>query len=266
MRFTPLYAIAIFMFAGSVMAAEETTVNSNTEKLADDPTKVTTKLGVSYANNFDFNDDNYSFSGSYAIGQAKKLNARINSDASEWRIGGSWLFPIGIVNFNFGKSEYINGANQTNYSIGTFMPLSYFGFEPAGIQIFPTAGYTYNDGESPRCTNPNGECANLSDLASMPNAESGFSMVEVSGSSGYLGAFALKPFTPELTMMGFAVGSYGSENDAGENYKGYFAGLGLGYLVQKRHSFNAMAFMMDNNTYLNNPDERLILSYTYQFN
>lgn len=71
MRLTPLYAIAIFMFAGSVMAAEETTVNSNTEKLADDPTKVTTKLGVSYANNFDFNDDNYSFSGSYAIGQAK---------------------------------------------------------------------------------------------------------------------------------------------------------------------------------------------------
>lgn len=70
----------------------------------------------------------------------------------------------------------------------------------------------------------------------MPNAESGFSMVEVSVNSGYLGAFALKPPTPKLTMMGFAVGSYGSENGAGENDKGYFAGLCLGYLVQKRHS------------------------------
>lgn len=88
MKLTPPCALAVLMLAGNVMAAEETTINNNSEKLADDPTKVTTKLGVSYANNFDFDDDNYSFSGSYAIGQAKKLNARINSDASEWRIGG----------------------------------------------------------------------------------------------------------------------------------------------------------------------------------
>jgi hypothetical protein len=89
----------------------------------------------------------------------------------------------------------------------------------------------------------------------MPNAESGFSMVEVSKNRGYLGAFALKPFIPKLTMMGFAMGSYSS-----------FASLSLGYLVQKCHSFNAIAFMMDNNTHLDSPDERLILSYTYQFN
>ncbi|USE82123.1 hypothetical protein [Acinetobacter tibetensis] len=67
-------------------------------------------------------------------------------------------------------------------------------------------------------------------------------------------------------MMGFAMGSSGSENVADENYKGYFASLGLGYLVQKCHSFNAIAFMMDNNTHLDSPDKRLILSYTYQFN
>lgn len=99
------------MFTGNVMTKEQTTVNNNADKLADDPTKVTTKLGVSYANNFDFNDDNYSFSGSYTLGQARKLNVQTNSDASEWKIGDSWLFPVGIVNFNFGKSEYTNGVN-----------------------------------------------------------------------------------------------------------------------------------------------------------
>lgn len=88
---------------------------------------------MSYTNNFDFNDDNDSFSGSYALGQARKLNARINSDASEWRIGGPWFFPVGIMNFNFGKSEYTNGANQTNYSIGTFISLSHFSIQPTGI-------------------------------------------------------------------------------------------------------------------------------------
>lgn len=85
-------------------------------------------------------------------------------------------------------------------------------------------------------------------------------------SRSYLSAFALKPFIPKLTMMGFTIGSSGSENVVSENYKGYFASLGLGYLVQKCHSFNAIAFMMDNNTHLDSPDERLILSYTYQLN
>ncbi len=265
MRLIPLCSIAVLMFAGNALAAEQNTVKNNEEKLADDPTKVITKAGVSYANNFDFNDDNFSFSGSLALDEARKINARINSDGSEWRIGGSWLFPVGIVNFNLGKNEFTNGADQTNYSVGTFMPLSYFGIHPLGIQIFPTAGYTYNDGESPRCTEPQGLCSNP-DFSGVPSAENGFTMVEVAGSSGYLGAFALKPFSPELTLMGFAVGTYGSKNDEGDNYKGYFTGLGLGYLVNKRHSFNVMTFIMDNNTYLDSPDERLIFSYTYQFN
>lgn len=105
------FAIALLMFTGNVITKEQTTVNNNADKLADDPTKVTTKLGVSYANNFDFNDDNYSFSGSYALGQARKLNARTNSDASEWKIDDLWLFLVGSLNFNLGKSEYTNGAN-----------------------------------------------------------------------------------------------------------------------------------------------------------
>ncbi|MCH1930542.1 hypothetical protein L9G16_10140 [Shewanella sp. A25] len=264
MKWMPLVSILSLLGSANALAAQGQTPN-NEPKLADDPTKVITKAGLSYANNFDFDDDALSFSGSLAFDAARKINVRLNSDGSEWRIGGSWLFPLGIVNFNLGKNEYTNGADQTNYSIGTFVPLSYFGIQPWGMQIFPTAGYTYNDGESPRCTDPEGDCSTLSDFTGMPNAENGFSMVEVSGSSGYLGAFALKPLSAEMTLLGFMVGTYGSKNDEGDHYKGYFMGLGLGYLVNKRHSFNIMTFMMDNNTYLDSADERLILSYTYQF-
>ncbi|WP_372379624.1 hypothetical protein ACBZ91_18515 [Vibrio natriegens] len=254
--------VLAFALVGSHALAAQPSKNDNHEKLADDPTKVITKVGISYANNLDFNDDNVSFSGSLAFDEARKLNVRVNSDASEWRVGGSWLFPMGIVNFNFGKNEYTNGADQTNYSIGSFMPLSYFGIQPAGVQIFPTAGYTYNDGKSPRCTDASKSCS----TTGVPTAENGFTMVDVAGSSAYLGAFALKPLSSELTLMGVTVGTYGSENDEGKNYKGYFAALGLGYLVDNRHSFNIISGIMDNNTYLNSPDQRLILSYTYQFN
>ncbi|EKN4602775.1 hypothetical protein ACS5FI_004724, partial [Vibrio parahaemolyticus] len=90
-------------------------------------------------------------------------------------------------------------------------------------------------------------------------------MMSSSGSSGYVGAFALKSFTKELTLISFAAGTYGSENSEGENYKGFFGGIGLGYLVNKRHSFNVMTFVMDNNTYLDEADKRVAVSYQYQF-
>lgn len=250
----------------STMAnAADGRVKENKNKLADDPTKVISKVGVSYANNYDFDDANLSFSGSIAFDQARKLNARINDDASEWRIGGSWLFPVGIVNFNFGKNEYTNGANQTNYSIGTFMPLSYFGIEPLGFQIFPMAGYTYNDGEAPACDGEVGSKCSNPDFVGTPSPENGFDMMTSSGSSGYVGAFALKSLNQELTLISFAAGSYGSKNSEGENYKGAFGGVGLGYAVNKNHSFNVMTFLMNNNTYLDEADKRVMASYQYQF-
>ena len=86
-------------------------------------------------------------------GSDKKLNARVNSDTSERRVGGSWLFPVG--NVNFGENEYTNGATQTNYFPGTFVPLSYLGFEPAGFRIFQMTGYTYNTGEITGCSTGN---------------------------------------------------------------------------------------------------------------
>ena len=116
MKVATLITIASLSVTCSAIAAKPA-VQANHEKLADDPTKVITKTGISYANNYDFDDANVSFSGSLALDAARKINVRLNEDASEWRVGGSWLFPIGILNFNFGKNEYTNGANQTNYSV-----------------------------------------------------------------------------------------------------------------------------------------------------
>ena len=257
------FLIVFLVFLTSVPSFAQERMKNNNEKLADDPTKVITKFGASYANNYHFEDANVSFSGSFALDEARKINVRLNHDASEWRVGGSWLFPVGIVNFNFGKNEYINGANQTNYSIGTFIPLSFFGIEPMGIQIFPMAGYTYNDGEFPVCRGQ-GACSGAGFNGDF-SAENGFEMMVSTNSSGYVGMFSLKPLTKQITLMGFAAGSYGSENEDGENYKGFFAGIGVGYLISKRHSFSLMTFVMDNNTYLDEPDNRLIASYQYQF-
>ncbi|WGK56343.1 hypothetical protein [Pantoea sp. SS70] len=240
-------------------------VNDNRDKLDDDPTKVTTKVGVSWSDTYDMDDSNLSFSGSVALDQAKKLNARVNSDASEWRVGGSWLFPVGIVNFNFGKNQYTNGASQTNYSVGTFIPLSYFGFAPAGFQIFPMAGYTYNTGEITGCSTGNPADCKAPQFADGIPSEYGFSTITTSGSSGYLGAFTLRPLTSELTMIGFAAGSYGSKNEEGEHYRGYFGGIGAGYKFDKHSSVNLLTFIMDNNTYLDDPDKRFLISYTWQF-
>ena len=236
------------------------------QKLDDDPTKVTTKVAVAWSDTYDMDDSNLSLSGSVALDKARKLNARINSDASEWRIGGSWLFPVGIVNFNFGKNQYSNGASQTNYSVGTFIPLSIFGFEPGGFQIFPMAGYTYNTGEIKGCKRDDrGECVSP-DFAESLSPEFNFETITTSGSSGYLGAFSLKPLTSDLTLIGFAAGSYGSKNEAGDNYKGYFGGLGVGYSVTRHLSVNVMTFIMDNNTYLDDPDKRFLLSVSWQLN
>ncbi|EHK9086573.1 hypothetical protein AB8302_005134 [Vibrio parahaemolyticus] len=260
-----LALVCTTLLVSTLAHGAEHRVKDNKNKLADDPTKVITKFGASYANNYDFDDQNISFSGSLALDQARKINLRINDDVSEWRIGGSWLFPVGIVNFNFGKNEYVNGADQTNYSVGTFMPLSYFGIEPAGFQIFPMAGYTYNTGDVPVCDGAESSHCSEPNFTGTPSAENGFNMMSSSGSSGYVGAFALKSFTKELTLISFAAGTYGSENSEGENYKGFFGGIGLGYLVNKRHSFNVMTFVMDNNTYLDEADKRVAVSYQYQF-
>lgn len=68
-----------------------------------------------------------------------------------------------------------------------------------------------------------------------------------------------------LIPNGFAAESYGAKNTEDEKHKAYFTDLESVYLTQKRHSSNEIAFMMDNNTYLDHSDERFTPSYTYQF-
>ncbi|EJV1482244.1 MULTISPECIES: hypothetical protein [Enterobacter cloacae complex] len=262
------YLQLLILFAGTVpgvLLAQTGNVKTEREKSDDDPTKVTTQVGVAWSDNYDFNDSDVTFSGSLALDPARKLNARINSDASEWRVGGSWLFPIGIFNFNIGKNDFSNGASQTNYSVGTFLPLSYFGIEPAGFQIFPMAGYTYNTGEAVECQKDKHSACEQAGFNGAPSPENGFAPTNISGGSGYLGAFVLKPVTESLRLMAFLGGSYGSENDNGENYKGYFGGVGMGYSINQHHSFRAMTYIQDNNTYIDNADKRLLLAYKYQF-
>ena len=75
-----------------------TTFTIADEKNQEDPTKIVTKLGVGYS-------DQFTFSGSIGLDEARMINARINDDASEWPIGGSWLFNFSILNLNFNRNE-----------------------------------------------------------------------------------------------------------------------------------------------------------------
>jgi len=110
-------------------------------KLSDDPTKIVTKLGVRYT-------DYATFFGSVAIGPVSKINM-IASENEDWSVGGSYLFNFGIVNVNASRKSYSGATNQTQYSIGSFVPLSAFNIEPVGWQLFPAFGYNYTEGTYP---------------------------------------------------------------------------------------------------------------------
>ncbi len=238
----------------AISAAQSGNVKQDKEKLADDPTRITTQVGVSYSDNYDGTNDKWTFSGSLAFDPVRKINVSLNEDASQWRVGGSWLFELGIVNFNFGKNEFADGTTQTNYSVGSFMPLSYFGFEPAGFQIFPMAGYTYNDADVVCDTsNPSGDCFTTS-----PDPDNNFVMVAQTSHSGYVGAFALRPLSEHWTLTLFGGGSLGSDD-----YSGYWLGGGFGYKVNDQHSLTAYTFVQDNSY---GSEERFSLGYKYQFN
>ena len=124
-RFTRTLVSAIIVLSScSALSAEQ-----KEEKHPDDPTKVITRVGVSYTNDL-------TISGSLALDEARKINARTNKDASEWRIGGSWLFDFGILNFNLSRSEYENGGHKNNYSVGTFIPLEKLGVSTGKWKVF----------------------------------------------------------------------------------------------------------------------------------
>lgn len=206
------------------------------EKHHEDPTKIITKAGISYS-------EGLKLSGSLGLDDARKINGSINADGDEWRLGGSWLFPVGIVNFNFSRAEYEPEGHRNNYSIGTFVPLSYFDIAPMGWQIFPMAGYNYNDGE----------IAHFDDA----NIENDYVMLPASSHGGYIGVFTLKPLSDKWTLMAFGGGSMGSDD-----YSGYWTGAGLSHKLTHTQSFNFYGVLAEDDYGENN---RLGISYTYEF-
>ncbi|MUJ24087.1 hypothetical protein [Aliivibrio fischeri] len=250
MKIKPLIILSL-LFSYGVNAVG--TVKPNSEKLAEDPTRVVTELGITYSDNYDTNNDSWSLTGSVAFDPVRKINIRLNDDQSEWRVGGSWLFDFGIVNFNFGKNEFDNKNTQTNYSVGTFVPLSYFGFEPLGIQIFPTIGYNYNDGEEVcDVNNPTGKC-----LDNTPTFDDHYMMVPTSNQSGYVGAFALKPLSQKLTLM-MATGAAKGTND----YDAWWLFGGISYKLAKKQTLSTFTYMIDNSY---GQEERFGITYKYTF-
>ncbi|RKF18029.1 hypothetical protein DBZ36_12355 [Alginatibacterium sediminis] len=208
------------------------------QKHQEDPTKIVTKIGVGY-------NDEFSLSGSIGLDATRMLNARINEDASEWRLGGSWLFELGILNFNFSRSEYDDGGSKNNYSLGTYVPLSTFGIEPYGWMIFPMAGYSYNDGEFATTTSD----PNLGlETTYIPNTSQG----------AYLGFFTIKPLAHEFSLMSFGGASKGTDN-----YGGYWLGAGLSYKINTNQSVNGYGFVSDDDF---GRKQKIGLSYSYQFN
>jgi hypothetical protein len=227
-------------------AQSQTSDGERKQKLDQDPTKVITKFGISYS-------DDFAVSGSFAFDPVRKINFRLKEGLDEWRIGGSWLFSFGIVNINFGKNEFDGGGTQTNYSIGTFAPLSKFGIAPWDIQMFPMAGYTYNEGEIP-CDIENGQkCKNLD-----PKAGDDLILGSNESHSGYLGLMGLKQISDRWTAIAVLNGSLGT-ND----YSGLMAGTGLALQATKRQSFNLIGIYIDNSY---GQESKAVVAYSYQFN
>jgi len=229
-------AAGLFVFP-FVAVGEQKSTEAEAEKHQEDPTKIATKLGLGY-------DDKFVVSGSLMLDAARKLNARVNEDASEWRFGGSWLFKFGIVNFNYSQSDLGGGANKRNFSVGTFVPLGKFGFAPGGWQIFPMAGYSYNEGAF---LAPNPDPALSEDYVLLPGSSEG----------GYIGAFTFRPLSESWTALGVAGVSKGSDD-----YSGNWIGLGLGYTFNEHQSANIFAFNSDDDF---GQQQRLRISYTHEF-
>ncbi|MFQ3266728.1 MAG: hypothetical protein ACI9VO_000247 [Colwellia sp.] len=173
-----------------------TVANETTEKKnQNDPTKVLTKIGLSYT-------DDLSILGSLALDKVRKINARTNFDANEWRLGGSWLFNFGILNLSLSRSEYDNDGHKNNYAVGTFRPLSMLGVDIGKWIVFPMAGFNHNTGEIV-----------VTDETTLENS---IVMQQNTSNVRYIGAKVLWPITEHSTLLAFSGGGLGS-NDYSNN-------------------------------------------------
>ena len=196
------------------------------EKNANDPTKIITKFGVGY-------DDGFKFSGSIGLDETRKLNGSIDEKGENWRIGGSWLFPKGILNFNIDGDEH-----RTSYGVGTFVPLSAFGVDTGEWMLFPMAGASYTDG-----TTFNKDTNKSEDIKSF---------------GGYAGMFVLRPLDERWTLFGWGGGGIGSDD-----FNSMWGGGGIGFSVTKRQSLNLVGYASKDSF---RTDNGVSVSYTYEFN
>ena len=213
------------------------TESITSEKDPNDPTKVITRIGLGYT-------EDLTISGSLAIDPARKINAKTNIDASEWRLGGSWLFDFGIVNFNISRSEYDEGGYKNNYSLGTFLPLTALGVDTGKWMVFPMAGVNHTTGETFAPTESN-------------TLQDNIVMQQNTSNGGYLGVFAIRPINKHWTALAFTGGGIGS-ND----YSNVWGGGGISYKFNAHNSINLFAFLSDDNF---GQVKKLGFSYTYEF-
>lgn len=244
-------AIALaFAFPTPLQAQEDSSGDSRTElqgpadtraqemqeeagKAAEDPTKISTRVGIAYA-------DELSVSGSVAIGPKFKLNGRV-AKSGQWSLGASYLFPIAILTFTAGKSELDSGVKQTRYSLGGFVPLSQLGLKTGKWQIFVPFGYSY--------TNSRQATTDLDQQDGIP--------IQIASNSGYVGVFTIRPISQRMTVLAGANYTRGTHD-----YSGVAVAGGLSYHLSRRDTVALRASYV-NNTY--GQKQKIGVSYQHEF-
>ena len=224
-----LVVVVALAFYASAASAQETSV----EKLSDDPTKVVTKIGARYS---DFG----TVFGSIAFGPVTKVNLSI-SEGGQWRIGGSYLFDFGIVNVSASEQDLDSGVTQTQYAIGTFVPLVALGIQPGGWLLFPAAGANYTEGDASGIDFDFGDA--------FPT--------EISSKGGYVGLLGLKPLSERWVVKAGGVLSAGSDD-----YSGSSIGAGVTFNASANDSISVFGSYIDNSF---GQRELFGVSYTREF-
>lgn len=204
------------------------------EKAPEDPTKIATKAGVSYS------DDEFSVSGSLAVGPKIKFNGRI-SESGMWSVGASYLFPVAILTFAAAKNELSTGVEQIRYSLGGFVPVTELGLKTDKWNLFVPFGYTYTKGTWP-----------VTDVDQNENLS-----IELSSNSGYFGIFVLRPLSKKFTLMAGGIVTKGT-ND----FSGFAAGGGLSYHLTQNDTLRLSASYNDNSFGQKN---KVNIAYVHEF-
>lgn len=224
----PAACLALLLASGPALAEE-----APAEKAAEDPTKIATKLGISYS-------DEFAVSGSLAFGPVTKANVRVTK-SGQWQLGGSYLFPIGILNFSAGKNELNNGAEQTRYSLGSFVPFSALKIPTGKWQVFATFGYSHTTGSIP-----------VDDFLLDETMT-----ITLSNDSIYMGLFSIRPLSRRLTLLGGAIATRGTDD-----FSGLSAGAGLSWHLTETDTLAGFASYIDNSY---GSDQKLHVSYRHEF-